>query len=82
MQYDEFVGEVHNRARLASSDEAVRAIRATLETLAERVAGQEAEDLAAQLPQEVGKFLRGVEKAERFSVEDLFDRVAAKENAC
>ena len=80
MQYDEFVGKVHNQARLASSGEAVRAIQATLETLAERIAGQEAEDLAAQLPREVGKFLRGVEKAERFAVDRFFERVAAKES--
>lgn len=81
IQCDEFVEEVQNRARLASSSETVRPIQATLETLAERTAGREAEDLAAQLPQEVGKFPWGVEKTERFSVDDFFDRVAAEENA-
>lgn len=80
MQYDEFVGKVHNRARMASRGEAVRAIQATLETLAERIAGVEAEDLAAQLPPELGTFLQDVEKTERFSVDDFFERVADKES--
>lgn len=81
MQYDEFVGEVQNRARLPSRGDTVRAIQATLETLAERIAPGEADDLAAQLPPELGAFLRDVETTERFSVDDFFLRVAAKETA-
>lgn len=80
MQYDEFVGRVHNRARMASRGEAVRAIQATFETLAERIAGVEADDLAAQLPPELSTFLQDVDKTERFSVDDFFQRVASKEN--
>lgn len=81
MQYDEFVGEVQNRARLPSRGDAVRAIQATLETLAERIAAGEASHLAAQLPPELGTFLRDVDTTERFSVDDFFLRVAAKETA-
>lgn len=81
MQYDEFVGEVQNRARLPSRGDTVRAIQATLETLAERIAPGEADDLAAQLPPELGTFLRDVDTTERFSVDDFFLRVAAKETA-
>lgn len=81
MQYDEFVGEVQNRARLPSRGDAVRAIQATLETLAERIALGEASDLAAQLPPELGTYLRDVEKTERFAVDEFFLRVAAKETA-
>lgn len=81
MQYDEFVGEVQNRARLPSRGDTVRAIRATLETLAERISSGEADDLAAQLPQELGAFLREADTTERFSVDDFFLRVAAKETA-
>ena len=80
MQYDEFVGEVQNRARLASPGETVRAIQATLETLAERIANMEIGDLAAQLSPELATFLQDVEKTERFSVDDFFQRVAAKES--
>lgn len=81
MKYDEFVGEVQSRARLPSRGDTVRAIQATLETLAERINPGEADDLAAQLPPELGTFLRQVETSERFSVDDFFLRVAAKETA-
>ena len=81
MQYDAFVGEVQNRARLPSRGDAVRAIQATLETLGERISAGEGSDLAAELPPELGKFLRGVEETERFPVDDFFLRVAAKETA-
>ena len=79
MQHDEFVGHVQNRARLASRGEALRAIRATLETLGERLAGGEAEDLAAQLPPEIGDYLREVESDGSFSLDTFFDRVAERE---
>ena len=52
MKHDEFIGQVQHRARLSSRGEAERATRATLETLAERLAGGEEQDLAAQLPAE------------------------------
>jgi uncharacterized protein (DUF2267 family) len=81
MQYDAFVGEVQNRARLSSRGDAVRAIQATLETLAERISAGEASDLAAELPPELGTFLTDVEATERFPVDDFFLRVAAKETA-
>jgi uncharacterized protein (DUF2267 family) len=81
MQYDAFVGEVQNRARLSSRGDAVRAIQATLETLAERISAGEASDLAAELPPELGTFLTDVEATERCPVDDFFLRVAAKETA-
>ncbi len=81
MKYDEFVGEVQNRARLPSRGDTVRAIQATLETLAERIAKGEADDMAAQLPPELSTFLEGAEETESFSVDDFFLRVAAKESA-
>ena len=79
MQYDEFVGRVQNRARLASGGEAVRAIHATLQTLGERLFGKEAEHLAAQLPPEIGTYLRQVEVKESFSLDEFFERVAERE---
>ncbi|MBS3783203.1 MAG: DUF2267 domain-containing protein [Anaerolineae bacterium] len=81
MQYDEFVGEVQNRARLPSRGDTVRAIQATLGTLAERIAQGEADDLAAQLPPELSVFLEDADTTERFSVDDFFLRMAAKESA-
>jgi uncharacterized protein (DUF2267 family) len=81
MQYDEFVGRVHNRAQLASTGEAVKAIRATLQTLGERLFGDEADHVAAQLPEEIGTYLTMIEDDEResFDLEEFFLRVAAKE---
>ncbi len=79
MQFDEFVGQVHNRAELASTGEAMRAIRATLQTLSERVYFDEAADLAAQLPQEIGEYLTMVDEVESFSIDEFFDRVAERE---
>ena len=81
MNYDQFVGEVQNRARLPSRGDTVRAIQATLETLAERIAKGEADDMAAQLPPELSTFLEGAEKTESFSADDFILRVAAKESA-
>jgi uncharacterized protein (DUF2267 family) len=57
LKYDEFIVQVRHRAGLGSHAEAERATRATLETLAERLAGGEAHDLAAQLPPELARYL-------------------------
>ena len=81
MTHDEFVGQVQARARLASSGEAEAAIRATLETLAERLEAGSAEHLAAQLPQEIARHLRG-DRAEAFirmSVDEFLRRVNSRE---
>lgn len=80
MKYDEFMGLVQNRARLASTGEAVRATRATLETLGQRLFGGEAKDLAAQLPQEVGIFLTEAGPIESFGLTEFYERVAKKED--
>lgn len=82
MDYDRFIGLVQSRARLASTGEAVAAIRATLSTLAERIDPHEAHDLAAQLPQEIGVFLEGnrSDTGERFSFGEFCQRVAAREH--
>jgi uncharacterized protein (DUF2267 family) len=53
MRYEEFTGQVQARAALGSRQAAERAVRATLETVAERIPDGVAEHLAAQLPQEV-----------------------------
>jgi uncharacterized protein (DUF2267 family) len=79
MDYNEFIGKVHNRAELASTEEAVKAIRATLHTLGERVTEGEAQDLAAQLPEELGVYLNMAEKTERFALDEFLDRVAERE---
>lgn len=84
MDHDDFIGQVQHRARLGSRGEAERATRATLETLAQRITDGTAGNLAAQLPSEIGEHLRRQAQdqpgtAERYSVEEFLERVAARE---
>lgn len=57
LDYDEFLAEVQCDAELPGQDDAVRAIRAALETLAERLSGDEVRDLARHLPEPVRPWL-------------------------
>jgi uncharacterized protein (DUF2267 family) len=79
MKYDEFVGQVQQRARLGTSGDAVKAIRATLETLGERLTRDEAKDLAAQLPEEIGRYVIQAESGSKFGIDEFFNRVLQKE---
>lgn len=84
MQHDEFIGQVQDRARLPSRGSAERATRATLETLAERVPEGLADNIAAQLPHEIGEHLRrtliygGEGTGGRFDLPSFVDRVAMR----
>ena len=81
MEYTDFIGAVQNRAQLGTQEQAVSAIRATLETLAERIATGEAEDLAAQLPREIGYYLRQhAQTNERFDLDEFYERVTRRES--
>lgn len=79
MKYHEFLGAVQNRARLDSDSAAVGAVRATLETLGERLAGGQAEHVAAQLPAELGYYLEQPNNDESFELDDFYRRVAERE---
>lgn len=79
MHLHEFLGQVQHRAHLSSIDDALRATRCTLETLAERLEGGEPEKLAAQLPRELQAFLENHTKAERFDSSEFFHRVSQRE---
>lgn len=79
MQYEKFIGEVQNRARLSSRSEAVKATRATLEVLGQRLHGGGADNLAAQLPGEVGIYLKQSDPSETFDLDEFFERVKQKE---
>ncbi|MCH6159342.1 DUF2267 domain-containing protein [Streptomyces marispadix] len=88
MQHDEFIGQVQARAHLDSRGAAEAGTRATLETLAERIPAAMADNLAAQLPGELGEHLRRVEYAPdvpqtgvRMSRQEFFDRVAERAGA-
>lgn len=82
MQFHEFLGHVQNRAHLSSLDEALRATRATLQTLSERLAGGEPHNLAAQLPHELQSYVEHdgeTKKGERFSSDEFLHRVSERE---
>lgn len=82
---DAFVQRVAERARL-DADTARRATEATLETLAERIAGGEVDDLIARLPAALHAPLRhGREhsggRAARIPLEKFVQRVAERDGA-
>jgi uncharacterized protein (DUF2267 family) len=81
VKYDEFITHVQGVAQLNSREEAERATRATLETIKERIVGDEAKDLASQLPQELSECLRGREgeNGQPFSMQEFISRVSDKE---
>lgn len=84
MDQDTLMGHVQNRARLSSRADAERAVRSTLETLAERIPAGLANNLAAQLPHEVGENLRRVaadslhEPGERFDRNEFIRRMSER----
>ena len=75
----EFYDTVRREGELASTD-AEAATRATLSAIAERITDGQAEDLAAELPDEVGDALVGVDPSEavEFSREEFLDRVGER----
>jgi uncharacterized protein (DUF2267 family) len=83
MNFDEFTGEVQHRLELPGTGEAVRAIRATLMTLGERIPADNAEDLAASLPMEVKWYMTGAvhEHGQRFDWQEFVARVSDVEGA-
>jgi uncharacterized protein (DUF2267 family) len=78
MNHDQFVNTVAQEARVGF-DEAERATRATLETLAERIAAGEARDLAEQLPPELAPWLAPRPRPERLDADQFVRHVARRE---
>ena len=79
MRHDEFVARVRDLAELETNEEAERAIRATFETLRDRLAGNEPNNLADQLPEEIAAPLRGEGGRDSFSLTEFYRRVGEKE---
>lgn len=75
MNYSEFVGQVQHRLELPGEGEALRATRAVLSTLGQRIMAGEADDLAASLPMEIDYYPRHVDHGERFDFDEFLDRV-------
>ena len=83
MNFDEFTGEVQHRLEFPDTGRTVRAIRATLMTLGERIPEGNAEDLAANLPMEIKWYMTGAvsEHGQRFDWKEFVDRVSEIERA-
>ncbi|SDK73455.1 DUF2267 domain-containing protein [Natronorubrum texcoconense] len=83
MNFDEFTGEVQHRLELPGTGETVRAIRATLLTLGQRIPEGAAEDLAASLPMEIRWYMTGAvhEHGQRFDWNEFVSRVSEIEGA-
>lgn len=79
MNYKEFMGQVQHRLEYAQLGQAVRATRAVLTTLGERLHEGEATDLASPLPMEVDRFLIEADHGQRFDYQEFLDRVAERE---
>lgn len=78
MEYEEFISIVKQLAHVQDED-AERATRAILQTLAERISKAEARDLVAQLPAELGPWLFTERGGQRFDVDEFLLRVAERE---
>jgi uncharacterized protein (DUF2267 family) len=78
MNFDEFTGNVQHRLELSGTGESVRAIRATLMTLGQRIPEGNAEDLAASLPMEIKWYPTGAvqEHGQRFDWAEFVTRVS------
>ncbi len=81
MKYDEFIKHVQSFSQVESLDEVKRAVRATLQTLAERIPGNEASKLAEQLPEEMATHFQGREgqTGSPFALKEFYRRVSDKE---
>ncbi|MEH0936113.1 DUF2267 domain-containing protein [Micromonospora psammae] len=80
MNYDTFVDQVARRTQV-DSERAVQLTHAILETLAERLTGGEALDLAAQLPAPLQMVLKPsprTESADRFGSAEFLARVGRR----
>ncbi|ELY47182.1 DUF2267 domain-containing protein [Natronorubrum bangense] len=77
MNYDEFTGEVQHRLELPDTGRTVRAIRATLMTLGQRIPEGAADDLAASLPIEIKWYMTGAvhDHGQRFGWQEFLARV-------
>jgi uncharacterized protein (DUF2267 family) len=82
MEYTEFITHVQTLAQSESREEVEVATRATLEIIKQIIPSDEREELAAQIPQELGEYLRGseTEPIESFHLQEFIERISQKES--
>ncbi len=74
-----FIEQVQNRAQLVSRGEAVTAVRATLETLGERLTADAVKLIAARLPSEIASYLVPQAVPFNFNLEEFLSRIGIRE---
>jgi uncharacterized protein (DUF2267 family) len=81
MKADEFIKTVMHVAGLPSREAAENAVRSTLETLSEHLAGGEPGNLAAQLPHDIAIYLNQpyIPHQQSFGLQQFFEQVAQRE---
>jgi uncharacterized protein (DUF2267 family) len=83
MNYGEFMRDVRERTGL-DKEQAEKAVRATLNTLAQRLAGGEPKDLASQLPEELKETViltTGAGEGIHWNAGEFVKKVADREGA-
>lgn len=82
MDFDRMIGQVQHRTELGSKEDALKATRATLSLLGARLAGGAPQNVASQLPEEVGRYLtEGDGEPQTFSVDEFFELLSAEVGA-
>ncbi|WP_247728805.1 DUF2267 domain-containing protein [Halovivax limisalsi] len=78
MNFDEFTGEVQHRLEFPDTGRTLRAIRAALMPLGQRIPEGNADDLAASLPLEIEWYLTGavIDHGQRFDWSEYLSRVS------
>jgi uncharacterized protein (DUF2267 family) len=76
MNYDKFLHEVRERSGVADRGEAERTGVIVLQVLCDRLTGDEAEDLLAQLPVPLRDVVTVTKKPKKLTAAEFVDRVA------
>ncbi len=80
MHYDQFVKKVQEYADLGSTDDAAQVVRATLETMSERMPRTHRLHLAAQLPEEMKEYFPKHQHMEYLTLEEFYGRIGNRAN--
>lgn len=77
--YDQYIKSVRDRARFASDINAVKAIRAVLEVLGQRITLGQADNMAAALPVDFRSALRQSPLAQPLGLDEFLAQIADKD---
>lgn len=81
MNFETFVGQVQNRLQLPDMGRGVRAARAVLQTLGERLPEADADALTKALPREIDQFVHDAEAGQEFPYREFVKRIAEIERS-